>query len=197
MASAAGQFLIFSKPGVCSVIVARLTADSSPLAETAPHDDSLAYAGICVAAPAETISGDAWACRRDGTRASMTVAMAIDRVTSVKAVDLVDDGRLDVGALAAERPRALAIPRSLQHALLSTDIGALLAIGCDVAFYDESTAALSLTADRRRGPRASLRRRFRVVVLPLARHARSAPSTARSAGHASSPDVPAGPFPTG
>ncbi len=71
---AAGQFLIFSKPGVCSVIVARLTADSSPLAETALHDGSLAHAGLCVAAPAETVSGDAWACRRNGSRASIIVA---------------------------------------------------------------------------------------------------------------------------
>jgi anti-sigma regulatory factor (Ser/Thr protein kinase) len=70
----AGQFLIFSKPGIGSVIVARLAADGSPLDGTAQHAGSLVHAGICVAAPGETVSGDAWACRQDGHRASLIVA---------------------------------------------------------------------------------------------------------------------------
>jgi anti-sigma regulatory factor (Ser/Thr protein kinase) len=70
----ASQFLIFSKPGVGSVIVARLSADSSPVGATPPQPGAVVFAGICVAAPGETVSGDAWACRQDGTRAALIVA---------------------------------------------------------------------------------------------------------------------------
>lgn len=67
------QFIAFSKPGFGSIMVARLTADNSPL-RAEPSGTSLGYAGICVAAPGEVISGDGWAGRRSGTVASLLVA---------------------------------------------------------------------------------------------------------------------------
>lgn len=81
-------------------------------------------------------------------RDSLIVATAIDRITSAAPVDLFDNGHLDIDALATERPQALAISQHLQHSLSPTDIGMLLDIGCDVAFYDESTVALTITAGR-------------------------------------------------
>jgi anti-sigma regulatory factor (Ser/Thr protein kinase) len=125
----AGQFLIFSRPGVCSVIVARLTADSSPLAETAPHGDSLAYAGISVAAPAETVSGDAWACRRDGTRASMIVADGLGHgPDAAEAADLA----MQVFSMHAGAD-ARAVVERCHTALRSTRGAALASIDIDVA----------------------------------------------------------------
>lgn len=68
------QFLIFSKVGFGSIIVARLTADNSLLNSTHQRGHELAYAGICIAAPGETVSGDAWACKQDASTASVLVA---------------------------------------------------------------------------------------------------------------------------
>lgn len=68
------QFLIFSRTGFGSVIVSRLTADNSPLESTHRSRGALTHAGICVAAPGEVVSGDAWACRRDGRRLSILIA---------------------------------------------------------------------------------------------------------------------------
>lgn len=67
----ANQFLIFSKVGFGSVIVARLTRDNSPI--RLPHG-AARHAGICVAAPGEVVSGDSWASRRNGATLSVLVA---------------------------------------------------------------------------------------------------------------------------
>jgi len=69
-----GQFLIFSKIGFGSIIVARIARDNSPLDSTHQRGNELVYAGICIAAPGETVSGDAWACRQGATSASILVA---------------------------------------------------------------------------------------------------------------------------
>ena len=68
------QFLIFSKPGFGTVIVSRLTADNSSMGPSNEQQASLAFAGICVAAPGESVCGDSWACRRDGANASFLIA---------------------------------------------------------------------------------------------------------------------------
>ncbi|MEO7339145.1 MAG: ATP-binding SpoIIE family protein phosphatase [Caldimonas sp.] len=68
------QFLIFSKMGFGSVIVARLTADNSTLNSVHQRNHELAYAGICIAAPGEIVSGDAWACQQEQAAASIVVA---------------------------------------------------------------------------------------------------------------------------
>lgn len=99
------QCLVFSKPGQGTVIVARLTADQSPLALREPA--ALKHAGISVAAPAETVSGDSWALRptaegivllmADGLGHGPEAAAAADAAadellaaTSVDPADLID-----------------------------------------------------------------------------------------------------------
>ncbi|MES2956584.1 MAG: SpoIIE family protein phosphatase [Pseudomonadota bacterium] len=68
------QFLIFSKADCATVVVARMTADNSSLNSVQHQDLALTYAGICVSAPGETVSGDSWACRRTGANASLVIA---------------------------------------------------------------------------------------------------------------------------
>ena len=68
------QFIVFSKPGFGSVMVARLTADNSLLDAGHRAGVALAFAGICVAAPGEVVSGDSWACRSEASRAAIIVA---------------------------------------------------------------------------------------------------------------------------
>lgn len=68
-----GQFIVFSKPGFGTIMLARLCADNSPLRAESP-DLALAYAGISVAAPGEAVSGDSWAGRRRGSKAWLVVA---------------------------------------------------------------------------------------------------------------------------
>ncbi|HEY6135614.1 MAG TPA: SpoIIE family protein phosphatase [Rubrivivax sp.] len=59
------DFDIFSKPDVGTVVLSRVMAGSPPAARTT-HATALELAGICVAAPGESVSGDSWAsCERD------------------------------------------------------------------------------------------------------------------------------------
>lgn len=118
----ASQFLIFSKVGFGSIIVARLTGDNSPLDSTHERGHALAYAGICIAAPGETVSGDAWACKQDASTTSILVAdglghgpeaaLAADAARQLFCED-VGSGPLDVverchGALRSTRGAAVA-----------------------------------------------------------------------------------------
>lgn len=82
------QFSIYSSPGSGSVILARLGAQAAA-AHSAPAPARLDCAGLCLAAPGEAISGDAWQLRVDGGAAAVMVV----------------DG-LGHGPLAAEAARA-------------------------------------------------------------------------------------------
>jgi anti-sigma regulatory factor (Ser/Thr protein kinase) len=55
-----GEFDIFSKPDVGTIVLSRVMASAPPGAPPVAAT-ALELAGICVAAPAETISGDSWA----------------------------------------------------------------------------------------------------------------------------------------
>lgn len=68
------DFSVFSVPGQGTVILARTWAPAADArAERAPPR-RIAHAGICLAAPGETVSGDAWDIRVDEGRASVIVA---------------------------------------------------------------------------------------------------------------------------
>jgi anti-sigma regulatory factor (Ser/Thr protein kinase) len=64
------QFLIFSKPDAGTVIVCRIAADSARGAFAAADADGISFGAVCLAAPREVVSGDAWAWQRsaDGVR---------------------------------------------------------------------------------------------------------------------------------
>jgi hypothetical protein len=78
----------------------------------------------------------------------LTVAGSIDRVTSVARAQLTGEMRLDIDALVADHPQAIVLARHLDTMLSSTDVDALIAAGCDVAFFDESTVALNIVDGR-------------------------------------------------
>lgn len=96
------QLMIFSKPGFGTIMVARLTADSSVLDDDPSHAAALDHAGICVAAPGEVVSGDAWACERNGTKASLVVADGLghgpDAAEAADAAVAVFERHASVGA---------------------------------------------------------------------------------------------------
>lgn len=70
----ASQFIIASKRAWGTVVVARLTADNSTLPASHAEPAAFSYAGLCVAAPGETVSGDSWAGHGNEQRASFMVA---------------------------------------------------------------------------------------------------------------------------
>jgi hypothetical protein len=78
----------------------------------------------------------------------LAVAKSVDRVTSVREATTTGDGHLDIGALLAERPQAVVISRRLSNSLLSTEVDELLSSKCDVAFFDETTIALTIIDGR-------------------------------------------------
>lgn len=122
------QFIIFSKPAFGSVIVARLTADNSPLASEAGQASRLACAGICVAAPAETVSGDAWASRRSTDRLSLLVADGLGHGPDAAAAA---DGAMDVFVRNPDSDARNILERC-HVALRSTRGAALAAIDVDL-----------------------------------------------------------------
>ena len=68
------EFSVFSAPDKGTVILSR-TWVPSPAASRAPGPPAqFAYAGICLAATGETVSGDAWDIRIKGGKAAMIVA---------------------------------------------------------------------------------------------------------------------------
>jgi anti-sigma regulatory factor (Ser/Thr protein kinase) len=67
------DFSVFSSPGHGAVILSRSGVPSAAAA-SAPPRHRFAWAGICLAAPAEFVSGDAWDIRIDGERATVIVA---------------------------------------------------------------------------------------------------------------------------
>lgn len=70
----ADHFSIFSVPGQGTVIAARVGQRGAGGRELPPEASTFAIAGIALAAPGETVCGDAWQCRVDHGRASIIVA---------------------------------------------------------------------------------------------------------------------------
>lgn len=66
------EFDIHSAVGEGTVIVARVRGANAPPAGEEPH--GVACAGIAIAAPGETVCGDAWAAGLNGTRGAIMVA---------------------------------------------------------------------------------------------------------------------------
>ena len=115
------QFLAHSRLGSGTVIVARVASDSN--APAFKHDGGpLSHAGLCIAAPAETISGDAWACASTARGASMLMADGLghgpDAAAAAYAAVRVFEER------AAESPRDI-VERC--HAVLRSTRGAAVA----------------------------------------------------------------------
>ena len=68
------DFSAFSAPDKGSVILSRTWVPSASAPPPLSPRARFAYAGICLAAPGETVSGDAWAIRIEDDRASVIVA---------------------------------------------------------------------------------------------------------------------------
>ena len=68
------DFSVFSLPGQGTVILSRLWVPAPAFASSPSPRARFAHAGICLAAPGERISGDAWDLRIDGGRAELIVA---------------------------------------------------------------------------------------------------------------------------
>ena len=67
------HFSVFSAPDKGSVILSRTWVPSSTL-DASRSRGRFSHAGICLAAPGETVSGDAWDIRIDGDKAALIVA---------------------------------------------------------------------------------------------------------------------------
>jgi anti-sigma regulatory factor (Ser/Thr protein kinase) len=68
------DFSVFSAPGKGTVILSRTWVPSPAAAGGASPRARFAHAGICLAAPGETVSGDAWDLRIEGGKATVVVA---------------------------------------------------------------------------------------------------------------------------
>ncbi len=69
------DFSVFSSPGKGTVILSRTWVPSASAPGASSFRSRFAHAGICLAAPGETISGDAWDIRLDGDgKATVIVA---------------------------------------------------------------------------------------------------------------------------
>lgn len=68
------DFSVYSAPGQGAVILSRSWVPSPAAPSVPPPRHRFAWAGICLAAPAEFVSGDAWDIRIDGDRAMVIVA---------------------------------------------------------------------------------------------------------------------------
>ena len=70
----ASAFSLHSVAGEGTISVARIGASPSAKAAAPPPASRFAHAGISLAAPGETVCGDAWALRSEGDKASVMVA---------------------------------------------------------------------------------------------------------------------------
>ena len=68
------DFSVFSAPDKGTVILSRTWVPSAAAAHAPAPRAHVAYAGICLAAPGETVSGDAWDIRIAGGKAGVIVA---------------------------------------------------------------------------------------------------------------------------
>jgi anti-sigma regulatory factor (Ser/Thr protein kinase) len=67
------DFSVFSSPGKGTVILSRTWVPSATAPGAPSFRARFAHAGICLAAPGEVISGDAWDVRIDGTGVAMVI----------------------------------------------------------------------------------------------------------------------------
>ena len=65
------EFSVFSQPGRGTVVFGRIARSGAPSARKSNRFD---VGAICLAAPGETVSGDAWAFHGDGARGALMVA---------------------------------------------------------------------------------------------------------------------------
>lgn len=122
------QFLIFSKVNFGTVVVARLTADNSSIKPVQQQGLALTYAGICVSAPGEIVSGDSWACRRTGASASLVIADGLGH--GPEAAEAADAA---IGVFLGKSGHGAAdVVESCHAALRSTRGAAIAAIDIDV-----------------------------------------------------------------
>jgi anti-sigma regulatory factor (Ser/Thr protein kinase) len=68
------DFSVFSAPDMGAVILSRSWIATPGAPSASPPRHRFAWAGICLAAPGEFVSGDAWDIRIDGDRATVIVA---------------------------------------------------------------------------------------------------------------------------
>ena len=69
------EFDLFSQPGVGTVILSRVRKASGPQPlDTTRAAPVFQFAGVCLAAPCETVSGDGWIAHLDGQRCALFVA---------------------------------------------------------------------------------------------------------------------------
>jgi anti-sigma regulatory factor (Ser/Thr protein kinase) len=75
----ADEFAYFSAPGKGTVIAARIGRSDSQAAASSPAFD---ISGVCLAAPGETESGDAWAVRQSNRKLAVVVADGLGHGTA-------------------------------------------------------------------------------------------------------------------
>jgi len=116
------DFSVFSAPGRGAVIVSRSWVPSAAAPYAAPPRHRFAWAGLCLAAPGEFVSGDAWDLRLDGDRATVIVADGLGHgPVAAEAADAA------IGGFAAGGASPAAILERL-HPLLRPTRGAAVAI---------------------------------------------------------------------
>ncbi len=102
----AGEFSAFSAPASGTVIAARVFA--AAVANAPASAARFVVSGICLAAPGETVSGDAWDVRMNGDKAALIVADGLGHgpLAAAASTAAVDEFRSAAGAPGAVLARA-------------------------------------------------------------------------------------------
>jgi len=117
----ANEFHIFSVPGNGTAILARIHAKPVPIGG-AVNGPAFSVGGICISAPGETVCGDTWAVRMNGSKARIMVADGLGH--GPQAAD-ASQAAAQVFATANGAPHAV-LERA--HALMRSTRGAAVAI---------------------------------------------------------------------
>ena len=126
-------FGVFSKPGGGTVIVGRVAA-SSAARPPAPAEALPELAGLCLAAPGESVSGDSWAASLSRTRSRVIVADGLGHGPDAGAAA---DAAIAVFEAAPDSDPAEVLTQA--HAALRGTRGAAVAIACCDAERDRVT----------------------------------------------------------
>ncbi len=115
------DFSAFSAPDKGSVILSRTWAPSSSTPRAASPRARFAHAGICLAAPGETVSGDAWDIRIGDGKASVIVADGLGHgpVAADAAAEALKIFAASIGSPAAVLERAHPLMRGTRGAAVS------------------------------------------------------------------------------
>jgi len=115
------DFSAFSMPEKGSVILSRTWVPSSSAAGATPARARFAHAGICLAAPGETVSGDAWDIRIADGRATVIVADGLGHgpVAAEAAAEALKVFATATGSPSAILERAHPLMRSTRGAAVS------------------------------------------------------------------------------